>query len=139
MSLSPRKPSATTTLLGEDDPAHAEIVRRNFAVPNAVHCLEHVVNGEAALHDLPRTGCSGEGATAPRPGLALPDPHLPTLCGLEVLAAIRSEERLECIPVVALATQSVDEGLGRAYRLGVSSHVVKPLESSAFEALPGSL
>lgn len=139
MSLSPRKPSATTILLVEDDPAHAEIVRRNFAALNAVHRLDHVVDGEAALDYLRRTGSSGEGATVPRPGLVLLDLRLPKLGGLEVLAAIRSDERLECIPVVALTTSSADEDVGRAYRLGVNSYLVKPFERSAFEALLGSL
>jgi two-component system, response regulator len=139
MSLSPRAGSGTTILLVEDDPAHAEIVRRNFAALGTEYRLDHVVDGEAALDYLRGTGAHGGAATAPRPGLVLLDLRLPKLGGLQVLAAIRSDERLECIPVVALSTSSADEDVGMAYRLGVNSYVVKPLERAAFEALLASL
>ncbi len=129
----------TTVLLVEDDPAHAEIVRRNFAALDLNLRLDHVTDGEAALDYLWRKGPYGDDGVAARPGLVLLDLRLPRLSGLEVLKAIRADEALEPIPVVALTTSSAEADIGQAYRLGVNSYVVKPLERTAFEALLASL
>jgi CheY-like chemotaxis protein len=125
----------TTVLLVEDDPAHAEIVRRNFAALNVNLRLDHVSDGEAALDYLRRQGRYAGDATVARPGLVLLDLRLPRLNGLEVLATMKGDARLEPIPVVALTTSDADTDIRDAYRLGVNSYVVKPLERAAFEAL----
>ena len=75
----------TTVLLVEDDPAHAEIVRRNFAALDLNLRLDHVTDGEAALDYLWRKGPYGDDGVAARPGLVLLDLRLPRLSGLEVL------------------------------------------------------
>lgn len=129
----------TAVLLVEDDPAHAEIVRRNFASLDLKVRLDHVADGEAALDYLWRKGSYGDDGVAVRPGLVLLDLRLPRLSGLEVLAAIKADEALEPIPVIALTTSNADSDIGQAYRLGVNSYVVKPLERSAFETLLASL
>ena len=41
-------------LLVEDEPAHAEIVRRNFETIRIANSLKHVTDGEAALNYLYR-------------------------------------------------------------------------------------
>lgn len=128
-----------TVLLVEDDPAHAEIVRRNFAALKLNLRLDHVTDGEAALDYLWRRGPYGADGAALRPGLVLLDLRLPRLSGLEVLATIKADAALERIPVVALTTSSAEADIGQAYRLGVNSYVVKPLERAAFEALLASL
>jgi two-component system response regulator len=134
--VSPTTPfdRATTVLLVEDDPAHAEIVRRNFSAAGVPHRMEHVSDGETALDYLRHTG-RYRGHAPARPGLVLLDLRLPRLGGLEVLAAIKGDARLGSIPVVALTTSSADQDVEQAYQLGINSYVVKPFERDAFEEL----
>ncbi|MEO8039551.1 MAG: response regulator [Betaproteobacteria bacterium] len=139
MSRIDRADQKPTVLLVEDDPAHAEIVRRNFTSIGIPHRMDHVWDGEAALDYLMHRGSFGNGDSPPRPDLVLLDLRLPRLGGLGVLAAIKSDKRLESIPVVALTTSKAFDDLEQAYRLGVNSYLVKPLERNAFEALLTSL
>lgn len=138
--MSPITPSdrAPTVLLVEDDPAHAEIVRRNFTTLDLPHRMEHVSDGETALDYLRHSG-RYRGHATERPDPVLLDLRLPRLGGLEVLAAIKGDKALGSIPVVALTTSTTDEDVERAYRLGVNSYVVKPFERDAFEELLGTL
>lgn len=134
--MSPPTPPdrAMTVLLVEDDPAHAEIVRRNFSAAGLPHRMEHVRDGETALDYLRHTG-RYRGYAPARPGLVLLDLRLPRLGGLEVLAAIKGDPTLGSIPVVALTTSSADEDVEQAYQLGINSYVVKPFECDVFEEL----
>lgn len=134
MSRTPHPDRETTVLLVEDDAAHAEIVLRNFNALGLHHRVEHVTDGETALDYLHRTGSYAAQAVA-RPGLVLLDLRLPRLGGLEVLAAIKGDERLGAIPVVALTTSSAHADVEQAYQLGVNSYVVKPFEPDVFENL----
>jgi CheY-like chemotaxis protein len=134
MSRAPHPERETTVLLVEDDAAHAEIVLRNFTALGLRHRVEHVSDGETALDYLRRTG-SYSGQAASRPGLVLLDLRLPRLGGLEVLAAIKGDARLDTIPVVALTTSSAHTDVEQAYRLGVNSYLVKPFERDVFEDL----
>lgn len=128
----------TTVLLVEDDPAHAEIVRRNFTALGVPHRMEHVTDGETALDYLRQTG-TYTGHAVTRPDLVLLDLRLPRLGGLEVLAAIKGDRRLGRIPVVALTTSSANADVEQAYKLGVNSYVVKPFERDVFEQLLATL
>ena len=64
-------------LLVEDDPAHAEIVRRNFESFRMANMLTHVADGQAALDYLYRRAHFGDPEQSPRPGLILLDLRLP--------------------------------------------------------------
>lgn len=125
-------------LLVEDDPAHAEIVRRNmegFMVDNR---LQHVCDGQAALDYL-----NGQGAWSstphPRPHVILLDLRLPKVDGLEVLRIIRADSRLNSIPVVVLSTSSAEKDMVRAYDSHVNSYLVKLLDLEQFVSMIGSL
>jgi two-component system response regulator len=66
------------------------------------------------------------------------DLKLPKLNGLEVLAAIKADERTRAIPVVIVTSSREDPDIKAAYALGANSYVVKPVDSSAFiEAMSG--
>jgi len=64
-------------LLVEDDPAHAEIVRRNFANSRLANRLMHVSDGQAALDYLYRREEYQDPSQSPRPSLILLDLRLP--------------------------------------------------------------
>lgn len=119
-------------LLVEDDPAHAEIVRRNFREFRMANRLEHVEDGQEALDYLHRQGRYTDQETAPRPGLILLDLRLPRVDGLEVLQHIKEDPELQFIPVVVLTTSAAESDMVRAYANHANSYLVKPVDFSQF-------
>jgi CheY-like chemotaxis protein len=126
-------------LLVEDDPAHAEIVRRNFAVFRLANRLNHVVDGQEALDYLYLRGEYSDHAKFPRPSLILLDLRLPKVDGLEVLKIIKSDPDLARIPVVILTTSAAEADKARAYSFHANSYLVKPVDYRQFQALMETL
>ena len=122
-------------LLVEDDPAHAEIVRRNLSGSRYANRLMHVSDGQAALDYLFRRDKYSAPALSPRPGLILLDLHLPKVDGLEVLKAIKMDDSLSQIPVVMLTTSDADADVTRAYAFHANSYLVKPADFARFGEL----
>ena len=122
-------------LLVEDEPAHAEIVRRNLAVFPVSHRLVHVDDGQMALDYLLRQDAYEDPLSSPRPDLILLDLRLPKVDGLEVLRQIQENQDLKGIPIVVLTTSSTDSDLTAAYRLGARSYQLKPVNFEGFTEL----
>jgi CheY-like chemotaxis protein len=62
-----------------------------------------------------------------RAALVLMDINMPRMNGLEALAEMKADPRLASIPVVMFSTSPDDDDVRRAYALGASSYVVKPV------------
>jgi len=122
-------------LLAEDDPAHAEIVRRNMTISRIANRLEHVNDGQEALDYLYNRGKFSDPLQAPRPSLILLDLRMPRVDGLEVLQTIKSDPHLARIPVVVLTTSAAETDLARAYDHHANSYLVKPIDFSMFSTL----
>jgi CheY-like chemotaxis protein len=60
------------------------------------------------------------------------DLKLPKVDGLEVLRAIRADERTKAIPVVVLTLSKQHKDLVAGYNLGVSAYVQKPVDFEQF-------
>lgn len=86
-------------------------------------------DGTEALGHLRAVGGRGDA-----PALVLLDLKLPRVSGLDVLRALRAEERSPSAPVVVLTTSREDRDVAEAYALGANGYVVKPVEFSAFVA-----
>lgn len=132
-----RKP--LTVLLVEDDPAHAEIVRRNFADFFSENRLEHVSDGRTALDYLYRRGAFADPPRAPRPDLVLLDLRLPGVDGLTVLRTVKEDPPLASIPVVILTTSAAETDVSRAYAHQANSYLVKPVDFGEFVSLMETL
>jgi CheY-like chemotaxis protein len=129
-------------LLVEDDPAHAEIVRRNFVnfrVASRPVQLMHVADGQQALDYLFRRGEFQNPNKSPRPNLILLDLRLPKVDGLEVLKTIKANADLASIPVVVLTTSAAEADMTNAYTNHANSYLVKPMDLSQFRKLMDSL
>jgi len=126
-------------LLVEDDPAHAEIVRRNFENSLIANRVIHVSDGQEALDYMFRAGRYSDPVTAPRPGLILLDLRLPKVDGLEVLNSIKADSDLCRIPVVILTTSSAEYDVVKAYDRHANSYLVKPVDFPQFVSLMESL
>ena len=60
------------------------------------------------------------------------DLRLPTIDGLRILEAIKSEGRLLNVPVVVMTSSNAPEELEKCHELGVSSYINKPVTFSSF-------
>jgi len=116
-------------LLVEDDPGDVLMTREAFE-DNKVHNILNVVtNGVDALAYLRK---EREYADVTTPDLVLLDLNLPRMDGREVLAAIKSEEALQHIPVVVLTTSEAEEDVLKSYRLHANAYVTKPVDFEQF-------
>lgn len=122
-------------LLVEDDPAHAEIVRRNLEDFRVANRIMHVSDGQEALDYLFRQGRHADPAASPRPGMVLLDLRLPKVDGLEVLRLVKADPALSLIPIVVLTTSAAETDLARAYECKANSYLVKPVDLAGFTAL----
>ncbi len=117
-------------LLVEDEPAHFEIVKRNFETSRLANRLMWVDDGQAALDYLYRNNEFGDPDKFPRPNLILLDLRLPKVDGLEVLKTFKSDPGLNDIPVVILTTSSSDSDMIRACNSHANGYIVKPVDFS---------
>jgi CheY-like chemotaxis protein len=122
-------------LLVEDDPGHAELIRRNFAHQRIANRMSHVADGEEALEYLFRKGAYAESGMSPVPHVVLLDLRLPKVDGIEVLKQIRQSESLNKLPVVVLTSSAAETDIARAYDYHANSYVVKPLDFAKFSDL----
>ncbi len=118
-------------LLVEDSPNDAELTMEALAKHNLANDVVWVHDGEEALDYL---FCRGKFAAGTRNDLAviLLDLKLPKVDGLEVLAAIKGDDRLRLIPVVVLTSSREERDLVDSYKLGVNAYVVKPVDFQEF-------
>lgn len=119
-------------LLVEDNPQDAELTVRGLRKRNLANQLFMVEDGAEALDYI-----FGQGKYAYRGHLnnlkvVLLDLKLPKIDGLQVLKAIKSDERTYMIPVVIMTSSNEDPDIKAAYELGANSYVVKPVDFDEF-------
>jgi two-component system response regulator len=115
-------------LLVEDNDEDAELTLRALRKHNLTNRLTRLIDGAAALDYF-----FGPQAR-PQPRVVLLDLKLPKVDGMEVLRALKADERTRYVPVVMLTSSKEDRDLEAAYRLGVNSYIVKPVEFASFVA-----
>jgi two-component system response regulator len=116
-------------LLVEDDPGDVLMTREAFADYKVKNNLHVVSDGVEALSFLRG---EGEFADSPRPDLILLDLNLPLKDGRQVLAEVKSDDKLRRIPVVVLTTSEAEEDVLRSYDLHANAYITKPVDFERF-------
>jgi len=116
-------------LLVEDSPSDAELARETLSEAKVFNCLHIVEDGVEAMAFLRQ---QGEYARSPRPDLILLDLNLPRKDGREVLADIKADAQLSCIPVVILTASAAETDILKSYQLQASCYVTKPVDLDSF-------
>ena len=80
-------------------------------------------DGSAALRELKRE----------KVGLILSDWKMPTMTGLDLLRAVRSDESLKDIPFIMVTAEGQTDNVLEAVKTGVSSYIVKPFAPETLE------
>ena|SRR2546428_3867102 len=120
-----------TILLAEDNTRDVELTLAALAEDNLANEVVIVNDGADALDYLHCRGRFG-GRARINPVVALLDLKMPKVDGLEVLAQIKADARLQTIPVVMLTSSREEKDLIESYRLGVNAYVVKPIDFRDF-------
>lgn len=68
----------------------------------------------------------------PLPIMVLLDLKLPKIDGLEVLRYIRTQERIQLLPVIVFTSSGEERDIVESYRLGANSYVQKPVDFGQF-------
>ena len=118
-------------LLVEDDPRDEELTLTALGEYNLANEVVVALDGEKALDYL---YCRGEFSARPQdnPAVILLDLKLPKVDGLEILQQIKSDERLNLMPMVVLTSSQEEKDMMRSYKLGVNAYVVKPVDFHEF-------
>lgn len=125
--ITDRKP--VEILLIEDNPGDARLALEAIREAQVRNHLHWVADGVEALAFLRKEGRHWQ---APRPDLILLDLNLPRKDGREVLAEIKSDEKLKRIPVVVLTTSQAEEDIHKVYDLNANCYISKPVDLEHF-------
>ena len=111
----------------EDDHGHAKLIEKNIRRANISNDIIHFDHGQPALDYL-----FSEEVRANGPMLILLDLNLPDMSGTDILAEVKSDERLKRAPVVVLTTTDDKIEIQRCYDLGCNVYITKPVDYESF-------
>lgn len=119
----------STILLIEDNPDDIELTMLAFERNQILNEVLIARDGVEALEIL-----HGEQSARSRADIAvvLLDLKLPRVDGLQVLRAIRADERTTLLPVVVLTSSGEEHDLIESYKLRVNSYIRKPVNFESF-------
>ncbi|WP_116139241.1 response regulator [Trinickia diaoshuihuensis] len=119
-------------LLVEDNSIDEELTLRAFKKSNIANKVVVVRDGAAALDYVFVRGQYASRDITEVPQVVLLDLKLPKIDGLDVLRAIRADERTCHLPVVILTSSKEDRDLISGYESGANSYIVKPVDFTQF-------
>jgi len=119
-------------LLVEDNPSDAELTMRALKEYNLANKLIWVKDGAEALDFVFAQGQYSDRSIEDTPKVILLDLKLPKVGGLEVLEKVKSDKRIQTIPVVVLTSSSEEKDIITSYNLGVNSYILKPVDFDKF-------
>ena len=127
----PRAAGMKIVLVIEDDPLHAKLIRKALCRNQGTM----VTVAETAKLALDALGVlAGGSEDFVQPDLILLDVGLPDSSGLDVLRAIRSDDRLRATPVVMLTCCQDDAVVNQCVDGGANAYVVKSPRWDEFRA-----
>lgn len=126
-------------LLIDDSENDVMLARNAFAKANVPNPLQSVNSGEEALLYLSGEGKFADRQQFPMPTVVLLDLKMPDKSGFEVLEWVRSQHSLRDLCVIVLTGLEKISDVDRAYKLGATSFLVKPLDVERLNELMQTL
>jgi CheY-like chemotaxis protein len=120
-----------TILMAEDNPQDVELTIEALDEHNLANQVVAVKDGVEAMEYLNYEG-QFKNRKKGNPAVLLLDIKMPRMDGIEVLMAIRKDEKLKTLPVVMLTSSREEPDLKKCYELGVNAYVVKPVNFKDF-------
>ncbi len=110
-------------ILVVDDMSTMRRIVKNILKQLGFNNLEEAENGQEALTKL----------QADHYGFVVSDWNMPVMMGIDMLRAIRADEKLKAIPVLMVTAEAQKENLMEAVKAGVSNYVVKPFTAETMQ------
>jgi two-component system, response regulator len=124
--------SAKYILLIEDDANDRELTIHSLRSHKIRNNIIPMRDGVEALDFLFSTG-ERKGLPLPElPQFIILDLKLPRLSGIDVLQALRGNERTKLLPVIIFTSSQEEQDIITSYRLGANSYVRKPIDAVTF-------
>lgn len=115
-------------ILAEDNSSDAELTRRALRKVGMDERLLLVDDGEELLDYIFAKGKYQGRNLTESPCLIMMDLKMPRISGVEALREIRNGIHCRYVPVVLFTSSKEEEDVHMAYKAGVNSFVVKPLD-----------
>jgi two-component system, chemotaxis family, response regulator Rcp1 len=116
-------------LIVEDNKGDARLIKEVLNENKVFTSLYFVKDGVEAMDYL---NARGKYKEAPKPDLIILDLNLPRKDGREVLAEIKSDDKLKHIPVVIMTISQAEEDILKSYNLHANCYVTKPIDLIQF-------
>ncbi len=110
-------------LIVDDAPTMRKIIRNCLRELGFENCVE-VPDGAAALEKLKVSNFR----------LVISDWNMPKMMGIDLLRAVRSDERLKSLPFLMVTAEAERGNVLDAARAGVSNYIVKPFTPEQLRA-----
>jgi CheY-like chemotaxis protein len=116
-------------LVVEDNSGDARLIREVMNENKIFSTFYLAKDGVEALDFLHN---KGKYRNVPKPDLIILDLNLPRKDGREVLAEIKSDERLKHIPIVIMTISQAEEDILKSYNLHANCYITKPIDLTQF-------
>lgn len=118
-------------LVTEDDPGHANLIRKNLRRGGVRNEIRHFQDGQDIL-DFFFEDTGPEKFDGQTGYVLFLDIRMPKVDGIDVLRRLKGDERLRKIPVIILTTTDDPREIDRCYELGCNQYITKPLDYEKF-------
>lgn len=112
-------------LVVDDDQIDAMTVKRALKDNDILNDVIIAENGEKALEYL-------RNENMPRPCIILLDLNMPKMNGLECLKLIKTDEKIQSIPVIVLTTSRSEQDKMESFKLGIAGYMIKAVNYHEF-------
>lgn len=116
-------------LLVEDNEGDILLTKEAFEDRKLINKLSVVKDGKEALDFVFK---EGKYTKAETPDLILLDINLPKKNGIEVLKALKENQKTKVIPIIMLTTSSTEKDILLSYQNYANSYITKPVEMKSF-------
>jgi len=123
-------------LIVDDNRADIRLVQEILKKGKMIVNLHSVLDGMEAMEYLRK---EGKYKDANYPDLILLDLNMPRKDGREVLEEIKSDDRLQTIPVIVMTISKAEEDILKSYKLHANAYIVKPIELNQFMNVVSSI
>lgn len=120
---------ANMKILVVDDMSTMRRIVKNILKQLGFSNMEEAENGQDALVKL----------RAESYGFVVSDWNMPVMPGIELLRAIRADEKLKHIPVLMVTAEAQKENLIEAIQAGVNNYIVKPFTAETMQDKIGKI
>jgi two-component system chemotaxis response regulator CheY len=110
-------------ILVVDDMSTMRRIVKNIMKQLGFANVEEAENGQEALAKL----------RAETFGFIISDWNMPVMTGIDLLRAVRSDDKLKAIPLLMVTAEAQKENLVEAIQAGVSNYIVKPFTAEVLQ------